>query len=691
MPFQVAADSSLTPLREGMVELLGARLSDGSGLRIANASAVVSAWSARLRERPRDAPQAVALEVARRVGAGRIIEGSVIGSGQRISLNARLVTMAGEVLAQASVDGVPDSVPRLVDRLAVLLLGSASGVDDSQLPSLASASLPAVRAYLSGRDALRRGRAEDAQLHFREATQLDSTFALAGLELARTAGWVPSPDRTLGARIAEAGRERLSPSDRIILDALRDDVLSAPELLARWNAAVAADPRRAESWYGLAEIHFHFGPLSGAPDALDRAQEAMRTSWALQSTVDREPSGRTPAISEALLHLVELAQLRHDSATVRALATPVLASDSTSDLARSLQWHLAVITSDSARQAYWRHHGSPGVAAPTQVRLFMLWTGIGTEEMPQMLAATRRRLEAHDPGYARRALAGFAYNSGRPSEVRDASLPPGGAPHDVLRDRIVAALHWDGDTAAGRAAARALARVVRNAPASGPAEVERVLDLCVLGKWQASEGNVVSVQRAVAALGAVRPGGFRGLPGKDSAEVVQVVRLCAAVLDASCADALGSPEARARVAIADSLARILPFGVAYGLEGGATNLTLARLWERRGEPVRALQAARRRGSAFLWATMYMTSFLAEEGRLAALTGDTAGAVRAYRHYLALRFDPEPSVQPKVEKVRRALMELEGGVAVSRRPGEDARAALPSPGSAVHRALLASEP
>ena len=50
----------------------------------------------------------------------------------------------------------------------------------------------------------------------------------------------------------------------------------------------------------------------------------------------------------------------------------------------------------------------------------------------------------------------------------------------------------------------------------------------------------------------------------------------------------------------------------------------------------------------------MTTFLREEGRLAALTGDTLSAIRAYRHYLRLRHDPEPAVRPAVERVRREL-------------------------------------
>jgi hypothetical protein len=52
----------------------------------------------------------------------------------------------------------------------------------------------------------------------------------------------------------------------------------------------------------------------------------------------------------------------------------------------------------------------------------------------------------------------------------------------------------------------------------------------------------------------------------------------------------------------------------------------------------------------------------EEGRLAALTGDTVAAIRAYRRYLALRGDAEPRLQPRVRQVRGALAALEQGAA-----------------------------
>jgi hypothetical protein len=124
------------------------------------------------------------------------------------------------------------------------------------------------------------------------------------------------------------------------------------------------------------------------------------------------------------------------------------------------------------------------------------------------------------------------------------------------------------------------------------------------------------------------------------------------------ASGLGLPDARKRIWIADSLARVFIFQVCCGEAVSDANLLLAHLWERQGDIPRALRAARRRAGGFRLGPLYLSSFLREEGRLAALTGDTAGAVRAYRHYLALRPDPAPSVRPAVEQVRRELAALQ---------------------------------
>jgi hypothetical protein len=88
------------------------------------------------------------------------------------------------------------------------------------------------------------------------------------------------------------------------------------------------------------------------------------------------------------------------------------------------------------------------------------------------------------------------------------------------------------------------------------------------------------------------------------------------------------------------------------------NLEVAHLRERQGDLRAALAAVRRRPYAY-HLTDYLAPHLREEGRLAALTGDSAGAIKAYRHYLALRSDREPALRPAVEAVRAELAKLAG--------------------------------
>jgi tetratricopeptide (TPR) repeat protein len=87
------------------------------------------------------------------------------------------------------------------------------------------------------------------------------------------------------------------------------------------------------------------------------------------------------------------------------------------------------------------------------------------------------------------------------------------------------------------------------------------------------------------------------------------------------------------------------------------NLILAQLLTAQGRNERALEAIRRRSYVWMWSTPYLSSYLREEARLAAQTGDHEGAIRAYRHYLALRSDPEPGLTREVARVWAELEEL----------------------------------
>ena len=137
------------------------------------------------------------------------------------------------------------------------------------------------------------------------------------------------------------------------------------------------------------------------------------------------------------------------------------------------------------------------------------------------------------------------------------------------------------------------------------------------------------------AIAALRSSAARSLEPGTAARAL----LCAALLDAMLASADDRGDADLALSRVDSLELAVPH-----LSGGdyvARNLLLARLHEARGDRAGALAAVRRRGYSWLM-TRYLSSSFREEGRLAALTGDRAGAIRAYQRYLVLRSDPNRS-------------------------------------------------
>ena len=73
---------------------------------------------------------------------------------------------------------------------------------------------------------------------------------------------------------------------------------------------------------------------------------------------------------------------------------------------------------------------------------------------------------------------------------------------------------------------------------------------------------------------------------------------------------------------------------------------------------RALKTVRRRVFG-LRPAPYLSTYLREEGHLAALAGDTVGAIHVYQHYLALRSDPEPSLRAERDSVSAELVRLVG--------------------------------
>jgi tetratricopeptide (TPR) repeat protein len=199
----------------------------------------------------------------------------------------------------------------MVDELARGLLTSAvagSGAPGGD-PEPITTSLEALRAYLAGESAFRRGRYPEALDAFRRAVARDTLFALAHHRLAVASEFSGDMDpEGFGLAVDRALRhaDRLPWRDRAFLEAFAHYHRgSAVDAEARFREVLAEYPDDVGARYGLAEVLFHAGPRVGRAGALTEAEEAFRTVLTLD-----------PTHVEARLHLVRLAAAMGDRQTV---------------------------------------------------------------------------------------------------------------------------------------------------------------------------------------------------------------------------------------------------------------------------------------------------------------------------------------------------------------------------------------
>jgi DNA-binding SARP family transcriptional activator/TolB-like protein len=130
-PFRVAgADPSLSYLRDGIVDLLTARLSDGR--HSIDAGTVLGAWRAAGFSPAMDVPRDTVVEVARRLRAEDVVVGGVVGAPSHIVIRATMLRVpTAAVVSRAIVEGPADSVASLVARLATRLRVGRAGARDS--------------------------------------------------------------------------------------------------------------------------------------------------------------------------------------------------------------------------------------------------------------------------------------------------------------------------------------------------------------------------------------------------------------------------------------------------------------------------------------------------------------------------------------------------------------------------------
>ncbi len=574
------------------------------------------------------------MRIASELGAGRLVEGEVVGDGRRLTISARIIEVpSGTTGSRATVEGAADSLAQLVDRLAGTLLVLGAGEEEQRLAALTSTSLPALRAYLDGEALLRRGAFVAAERKFLDALAVDSTFALAGLGAARANEWIGGEEE--GALTAWPHRERLSRRDRARLETILGPRHPAPSSAGDYVKAaergVELAPDSPDAWYFLGDNLFHYGTLTGLGNTYVRAAAAFDRSLALDSTY-------MPTIQ----HLSEIAAGLGDTVGVRRGLELLQRFDSVSPIALARRWHVAAVLGDTVEILKALVGDSILVYGPRYVVYFAL-------DLPLDLRGTEAIYpRAHAGSSTARERASFEalwsqyeLMRGRPGRAPR----PSGAPEPRQQSRaVLGGLFANGDSAQALVAARGLEAQLGSPLRAGDAH--NVQGRFAVGQYGVHTGRLDLTRRAIADLRAARPD-----PGR--AWQAALPRASALLLDAQLAQASQQAAANDLLHELDS-ALADPVNVEWASYG---NLIAARLHEQRGEIPAALVALRRRFTGNAYFPHYVT-YLRDEGRLAALTGDRAGAIRAYSHYLALRSEAEPILQPEVRAVRAELEVVE---------------------------------
>jgi tetratricopeptide (TPR) repeat protein len=290
LPFTYQGDEDHRYLGGGIVDLLSTKLDGAGDLRAVDPRAVLS-FSAEQGGRALGPSEASA--AAANFGAGLFVLGNIVEVGDRLTLNASLYEAAAGLtpVVEASATGDAEAVFESVDELAAQLLagiGTGPAARVQQLAAGNTASLQALRAYLEGEQAYRRGQYREAVESFQRAVEIDSEYALAYYRLSMVAEF-----STMGelaqetAELAVRHADRLSKRDRDLLEALlawrRGAHAEAEEL---YRGLVRAYPDEVEAWFELGEVLMHGNPLHGrsfaeAWDAFSRSRAATMRSTPL--------------------------------------------------------------------------------------------------------------------------------------------------------------------------------------------------------------------------------------------------------------------------------------------------------------------------------------------------------------------------------------------------------------------------
>jgi len=617
LPFRITASDTL--LGEGFAELLASEFTGQGMPRSVDMGTALQAWrraGGGLRS-ALNRGQMIAL--ARSLGAGIVSEGSIVGLGRQLTITASLVDVAtGRPRSATARVTVPaDSIDYALRRVAAVLAAPSNAPSQVMIADDArfTENPEALRHYLEGLALWRSGRFSAGASAWDRAIALDSLFARAMYRrlIAQTWGMAGN----VRVRQVFDLRDRLSDAERTVLLARYGSDpgvrRSVEDRFADTETAVRLLPDNADVLYTGGDLWHHWGAAMDPVNHLRRAVGYFSRAAAIDSQ------------TTVLQHMLEAAYRLRDTALMRQTGAALERTN-----ARS-RWQLAWLTAAYLGDERWLDRlraGSPdpqGGPAPFLLGITAAAPPALYDEMwARWIAVADSATAAEIRWLAAITLRGH----GRPAASRTMVGPTDPAARNAGFDRAINATLLTEMPHPDPAAAEAW----MNAPGASADSVGGVTRRCMRAAVALKRGQAVEVDTT----------GF----GRGDIGCLRAIRILRA-------ESKGEG-AKRELAEMDSIVRLAI--VDRPLDGFEAVL-LARAWERVGEPQRALRAIRYRavGDGYSEAPWNY----AEEGRLAAIVGDTGGAIRAYTLWLEIMQGAEPVWDAKRAEVKAALERLRG--------------------------------
>ncbi|HEY5060892.1 MAG TPA: hypothetical protein VII52_05110 [Gemmatimonadaceae bacterium] len=621
-PFNVSgAANALGFLRLGIVQLLATRLAGQNESPSASGEAELAAWSAAHVDGEPPAPRAAIIAAARRLGADQVLVGSIVGTAQHLVVDAALVaTSDGATLGKASTEGSARSVSVMADDLIARILGAEAG-GDSMARQARKHSLSALRRFVRGKLAERRGNFGAARQAYGESFSHDTTFAMAAFNLAKLAAWAGDADGESTALLHTwAHRGELTANEKTELTAFTGPNYPLPstmnEQLAAWERLARLEPRNPGSWYALGAQLAWEGNRLGDSSAWRHAVDALTRSIALDS-------GHGRPARELLVGL----ELKGESSLAGAGTDRPAIVTATVASWPELAWSVAAARHDGAALSSLRRRFDS--LNPTSLRAIAMtasYRAVGLDDAKLAVRAlamkartTDERVDALLGEHSLELNAQHTVNALASTSALHQLRPES---HAYLRLRVLDALYGAGDANAAAAAARALGAsrdpVFAEFPSAG---ARRAADACVVGQWRLAHGDTAAIAGIIQLLSHRSP--LREPPPVSAAPGV-----CAMLLSAWLSTTLARPDAFARTARLDSL--VLTSAVA-GNASLYAHIALSRMFRALGHPRHALAAVQKHSYLSGWPAYMRTTWreeadLAHLLRNAALESDAASSV-----------------------------------------------------------------